>query len=242
MPDSSFGKRDEDFHAPAPVADPLLSDLAERIRTHLQADGSALELIDDIRLFILARFYQIAPVSIADELVSWGMDAEYADELVQSVLKTSRYHPRAELARRIAEADSTGPVVDSALAAITRPRPSDHTFPGNGTVVIPQICPTCNRAFHTVEHLRPMPALGWPARLLLLGGSVLSALLFLIALVVLRAEFQIPPFRIAIVCFPIALLPALGIGLLAYQLPRVVRLNCRGCGWQAKITIPHRSS
>ncbi len=232
MPEPGFGLRDEDFQAPAPAADPSLAALAERLRAHLGADGSALELIDEIRLFIMARFYQTAPESIADELAGMGMDAAYAAELVSSALRTSRYDPRAALARRMADAD--GLRADAALAALTVPGGAAVSSP------LPEACPACHRPMHPVAHLRPAPALGWPARALVLAGSLVSALVFLLGLALLRSELPVATARLAIVWFPIALLPALGCGMLAYRLPRVVRLACRGCGWTAKVALPRR--
>lgn len=233
--DPRVGMRDEDFQAPAPPADPSLGELGDRLRAHFEADGSALELLDDIRLFIMARFYQTPPESIADELAGMGMDADYASELVASALRTSRHDPRAALARRMAEADTAGPRVDPALAAMTRPATAADT------PTMPEACPSCDRPLHPVAHLRPVPALGWPARSLVLAGSFLSAVVFLLGLVLLRAEFPIAMARLAVVWFPIALLPALGCGVVAYRFPRIVRLACRGCGWRARIELPRRT-
>jgi hypothetical protein len=182
----------------------------------------------------MARFYQAPPESIADELAGMGMDADYAAELVSSALKTSRYDKRAELARRMAEADGAGPQADPTLAAITRPERNADDAP------LPEACPSCGRALYPVARLRPAPALGWPARMLVLTGSLVSALVFLFGLIALRAEFPVAMARLALVWFPIAILPALGCGLIALRFPLVVRLACRGCGWNAKIELPRR--
>lgn len=236
--DPRVGMRDEDFQAPPPAADPSLIELGDRLRAHFEADGSALELLDDIRLFIMARFYQTPPESIADELAGMGMDADYAAELVSSALRTSRHDPRAALARRMAEADTAGPRIDPELAALTR---RDRYGPDADEASPPEACPACARPLHPVAHLRPVPTLGWPAWSLVLAGSILSAVVFLLGLVLLRAEFPIAMTRLAIVWFPIALLPALGCGALAYRFPRVLRLACRSCGWRARFELPRRT-
>jgi hypothetical protein len=153
--------------------------------------------------------------------------------------ETSRHDPRAALARRMAEADAASPGADSALAALTRP---DRTTAETLDSPLPEACPSCDRPLHPVARLRPAPRLGWPARALVLAGSFASAVVFLLGLVMLRAEFPVAMSRLALAWFPIALLPALGCGVLAYRFPRVVRFACRGCGWQAKIELPRRAT
>jgi hypothetical protein len=239
MPDSSGAWRDEDFCPPAPPADPVLAVLADRIRTHLRAGGPYLEMVEEVRLFIMARFYQVSPDSITDELAQWGMEPGYAAELVVSALATSRYDKRAEMARRMAAADDAGRPVDPALAAMGQPAPPGPVADSADTGY-PDRCPGCDRVLFPVARLRPAPSLGWPARLLLLAGCVLTAATYWAGLVGVRMVVGVPVWTLSLLWFPVALLPALGCGILAYRFPRVARLGCRGCGWRSQVVLRRR--
>lgn len=82
MDESPDLRRDDDFHAP-PVRS--LTVLVASVRERVLAGVNDAALIEDLRLLILARLYQGASQrEIEDEMQGWGIDSEYAVELVCS--------------------------------------------------------------------------------------------------------------------------------------------------------------
>ena len=244
MADFRSDLRDEDFQPDfEPPEEPTLSALEETLRTRLAAGESYLLLIDELRLFIMARFYQMPPESIVRELVGWGLEFAYARELVNSAIATDRHDPKARLARRMAEAADGDRPADPALVAMTAQVPQASPDLDATESPVPEICPMCNRVLYPVASFRPAPSLSWSARLVLLGGCVASAVLYFFILVVIKSEVVISMWLLALVCCPIALVPALAIGMWAYNFPRVVRVRCTGCGWARcfKLCQKHRA-
>jgi hypothetical protein len=239
VPDSHGEWHDDDFCPPAPASDPSLAQLADRIRTQLQAGRSCFPMIEEVRLFVMARFYQVPPDSIVRELVGWGMEPSYAAELVASALATDRYDKRAEQARRIAAADDVGRPVDPSLAAMCQPAPSGARGVV-GAPGLPDTCPECDRVLYPHARLLPTPSLGLRALLLLLAGAVLSAGTYWVGLAAIRSVIWIPMWALSLLWLPVALLPGLACGTLAYSFPRVARVRCRLCGWQSKIVLGRR--
>lgn len=245
MPDSNIGWQDDDFtRRPEPVALPKLASVAKRIRTHLGRGRSGFEIVDELRLFIMARLHQAPAEEIRDELVGWGLERDYADGLVESAFSASPNSKTAELARRMADADNASRPLNPQLAALDQPAES-----GSGAAAIalcPDRCPECDRVLYPVQRLRPTPALGWPARLLLIFGIILSGVTFLGGMAAARSVALARGARVSmagtsIVWFPIAVLPALACAYLAYRLPRVARFGCRGCGWRLKKVVRQRA-
>lgn len=235
MSDPNSDRHDDDFHPPATSApDPSLADLTARIRTRLETGESCLPMIEDVRLFVMARFYQVPPDVIARELAAWGLEPDYAAGLVASALATDRYDPRAEQARRMAAADDAGRPPDPALAAMCRPDPPRRGEAGSG---LPDTCPTCDRVLYPIARLRPGPTLGWPARSLVLAGCAASAVFYFWGLADIRGVIRVPTWGLALVWFPVAILHAVGVGALAYRLPRVVTPRCRSCGWRGRFRL-----
>jgi DNA-directed RNA polymerase subunit RPC12/RpoP len=116
-------------------------------------------------------------------------------------------------------------------------QPDELPGPGAGMPLSSDNCPECGRVLHPVAQLRPTPSLGWPARLLLVAGAVLSAVAYLAGLVAIRSMIRVPMVVLSLLWFPVALLPALTCGAAAYRFPRVARLGCRGCGWRSKVVM-----
>jgi hypothetical protein len=224
--------RSDDFPSNfEPPEEPTLAALEETLRTRLTAGESYLLLIDELRLFIMARFHQMPQEAIVKELVGWGLEFAYARELVHSAVATSRDHPKAKLARRMAAAADKDRTAEPAFVAMTAQALQSSSEPSSTDAPIPEICPTCNRVLYPVARLRPVPSLPWRARLILLAGCVVSALLYFVVLVVIKSEVVISMWLLALICCPIALVPALALGMWAYKFPRVVRARCMGCGW-----------
>jgi len=239
MSDSNSAWQDEDFCPPEAVADPTLVDLADRIRTELREGGSCLAMIDEVRLYIMARFYQVPPSVITDELVDWGVESSYAARLVVSALATDRYDKRAELAMRMAAADDASRPADSTLAAMVQP-----TAPGArpSTLGYPDTCPVCDQVLYPLARLRPSPSMTILARLLLMAGIVVGLVTYLGGLLAIRSIFWLPMWLIVSLWFPIGLYPALWLGNMASRLPKVIRLDCRGCGWSEVIPFGKRAA
>jgi hypothetical protein len=107
--------------------------------------------------------------------------------------------------------------------------------PGPAPTNRPENCPECGRVLYPVVRLRPVPRLQPRARLLLAAGLVVSGALYLFGLMAVRSVIPLPMWLLSLVWFPVALLPALGCGYLAWDLPRVTHHRCRGCGWQARV-------
>lgn len=97
-------------------------------------------------------------------------------------------------------------------------------------------CPECGRALYPVVRMRPVPRLQLRARLIFAAGLALSAAVYWYGLVAVRLVVPLPMWLLSLVWFPVALLPALGCGYVAWGLPRVTRHRCRGCGWQTRVT------
>lgn len=112
---------------------------------------------------------------------------------------------------------------------------ASHPEPGVTPANRQENCPECGRTLYPVARLRPQPQLAPRARLLFAVGLVFSAAIYWAALVGIRSVLPIPMWLLSLVSFPIALLPALWFGARAWDLPRVTRLKCRGCGWQARV-------
>jgi hypothetical protein len=237
--------RDEDFQPDFEAPEePSLSVLEESLRTRLLAGESYLLLIEELRLFIMARFYQMPPESIVKELVSWGLEFAYVRELVNSALATDRDHPKAKLARRMAEAADKNLPADPAFVAMTAQAPQTSPDPDGSDSPVPEICPMCNRVLYPVARFRPAPSLSWRARFVLLSSCVASAVLYFVMLVVIKSEVAISMWLLALICCPIAIVPALVIGMWAYKFQRVVRVRCTGCGWSQcfKLCQKHRDT
>ena len=218
MPDTDTTWQDEDFLPPEPADDRTMAQLAYLIRRELQNEGTCFPIIEEVRLYIMARFYQVSPGSIAEELAGWGMERAYAGELVKSALATDRYSKKAEKARRppgrrCRSPNRSGDRGHDATAGLRsrRGRGSDRHW---------ETCPVCDRVLYPSDRLRPPPSLSWPARLLLLAGCFLSAMVYWVGLVLIRRVVWIPMWMLSLLWFPVALLPAIAFGIWAFRFPK----------------------
>lgn len=221
--------QDEDF-VPEPEP-PLLCDVAAHIREQLRAGTSYLDLIEDLRLFTMARLHQAAPATVEAELTSWGLDPRYAADLVTSTIAMSGNDGRARQAKQMAAGEDADRPANPGLVSMVQPSPWQDDE------VVPHLCPGCNRVLYPVARLRPLPALSLPGRILLFGGYVLSGVLYLAGFFVIGSMFRIPTVLLALFWCPIALIPALVISVIVKHLPRVLRIRCRGCGYSRATTI-----
>jgi hypothetical protein len=126
-------------------------------------------------------------------------------------------------------------------------------------VAIPENCPSCDRRLVSNYLLAPRPKWQWRAKLLLLLGATISGILVILAWVFAgevvgslalkggeqlgrkeRREWGLLVFVIWAVGVAIALLPALGLGLIAARMRKLLKMKCRGCGWSESFVLSDR--
>jgi hypothetical protein len=111
---------------------------------------------------------------------------------------------------------------------------------------MPASCPACRKVLYATPSLRPEPRMGRTAIAILILGGVVSAGIYLVLVIILREYFAtrtpVPGTqleiihypRIRVIAFPtlpVALVPGLILGWIAYRRPKSRRLRCRNCGW-----------
>lgn len=99
---------------------------------------------------------------------------------------------------------------------------------------IPDRCPGCGRDLYPLARLRPTPSFSAYAWLLVGAGSVVTVLVYWGGIILVRSLVWIPMWLLAFLWFPLALIPALGFGLLAHRFPKMLRMRCRRCGWKGR--------
>ncbi|MEM7164251.1 MAG: hypothetical protein AAF581_02235 [Planctomycetota bacterium] len=98
---------------------------------------------------------------------------------------------------------------------------------------LPSHCPECHDPLSKV--LRPKPQMQRKAVLLIVIGAALCVPWGLVTVPLVDAwaeELRRGLVRLVVV-FVTALLPAIVAGAIAFRLPQVLRIQCRGCGWSS---------
>jgi hypothetical protein len=117
---------------------------------------------------------------------------------------------------------------------------------------IPENCPGCNRVMFLGYLDRPAPRWQPKARLLFLIGAFISGPLLLAApfiamLIMAEADPQAKFNKgdrgsVGTVAWAaigvLALLPSFILGALAFRMPRMLKLDCKDCGWAETIYLP----
>lgn len=129
------------------------------------------------------------------------------------------------------------------------PLKSDHD-PVDAPMRMPIACPDCHKAIYTTSGSRPAPTAPRRATLLYIVAGTVTALTYLVGLVVLREWLKEPvgpvlgdddvvlyrvpsTWFLSVIALPVALVPGFFVGWVAARLPNVRRLRCWNCGWSA---------
>ena len=97
----------------------------------------------------------------------------------------------------------------------------------------PICCPRCRKTLYPIALLRPQASLCVAARIILSTAVLLATSVFWLVVFWVWHSFGLKgtTAELAAILSALALPPGLGIGWLAYRLPRVLRLRCSSCGW-----------
>src|ERR1700730_6066018 len=98
----------------------------------------------------------------------------------------------------------------------------------------PEDCPDCGRVLYPFATLRPIPSFTILAKLLFLFGSLTTSGIYFAGIILIRSIVWIPMILLGVLWFPVALIPALIIALIAYRLPKRLCLRCTRCGWKGQ--------
>lgn len=100
---------------------------------------------------------------------------------------------------------------------------------------VPTQCPTCGAALRRPAGERNELSFTSAGRALLIAAISTTFILYVSSLLFIRHYVFIPTRLLAMVLFPIALIPGLLIAFRADRLPKELKIRCPQCGWYAWI-------
>lgn len=105
---------------------------------------------------------------------------------------------------------------------------------------VPETCPNCGKILYRVAQMRPAPSFSWPARGILAIGFLVALLLCWAMLAAVPAGARISFRGLGMLLVLVGLVTMLPFALLAYRLPKVMKVHCYRCGWRQRVLMDRR--
>lgn len=135
---------------------------------------------------------------------------------------------------RYARPDVAGARPATAAEEFLTDPPAPAVPPYGGRPTPPVDCPACGEELYPIASLRPRPRPTPLARLLTAVAVASATVIYIGGGLLVRSYMYVPAVILAAVLLPVALVPGIGIGLLAHRIPKVIGLRCRKCGWRGR--------